>query len=29
VMDIDVQYSQVALEKLNSIAGTIKCRVLF
>lgn len=29
VMDIDVQYSQVALEKLNSIRGTIKCRVLF
>ena len=29
VMDIDVQYSQVALEKLNSIQGTIKCRVLF
>jgi D-3-phosphoglycerate dehydrogenase len=29
VMDIDVQYSQVALEKLNSIKGTIKCRVLF
>ena len=29
VMDIDVQYSQVALEKLNRIKGTIKCRVLF
>ncbi|MBT8145669.1 MAG: phosphoglycerate dehydrogenase [Gammaproteobacteria bacterium] len=29
VMDIDVQYSQMALEKLNSITGTIKCRVLF
>ena len=29
VMDIDVQYSQVALEKLNRIRGTIKCRVLF
>jgi len=29
VMDIDVQYSQMALEKLNSIRGTIKCRVLF
>ena len=29
VMDIDLQYSQVALEKLNSIRGTIKCRVLF
>ncbi len=29
VMDIDVQYSRVALEKLNSIGGTIRCRVLF
>ncbi|MCB1670725.1 MAG: phosphoglycerate dehydrogenase [Gammaproteobacteria bacterium] len=29
VMDIDVQYSKVALEKLNSIRGTIRCRVLF
>ena len=29
VMDIDVQYSQMALEKLNQIDGTIKCRVLF
>jgi D-3-phosphoglycerate dehydrogenase len=29
VMDIDVQYSEVALEKLNQITGTIRCRVLF
>lgn len=29
VMDIDVQYSEVALEKLNKITGTIRCRVLF
>jgi len=29
VMDIDVKYSKVALEKLNSIKGTIRCRVLF
>ena len=29
VMDIDSQYSQVALEKLNNINGTIRCRVLF
>lgn len=29
VMDIDSQYSRVALEKLNSIRGTIRCRVLF
>jgi len=29
VMDIDSQYSKVALEKLNSIRGTIRCRVLF
>jgi D-3-phosphoglycerate dehydrogenase len=29
VMDIDVKYSKVALEKLNAINGTIRCRVLF
>jgi D-3-phosphoglycerate dehydrogenase len=29
VMDIDLEYSKVALEKLNSIQGTIRCRVLF
>lgn len=29
VMDIDVKYSKLALEKLNAINGTIKCRVLF
>ena len=29
VMDIDVQYSEVALEKLNQVPGTIRCRVLF
>ena len=29
VMDIDVDYSDVALEKLNQVIGTIRCRVLF
>ena len=29
VIDIDVQYSELALEKLNQVAGTIRCRVLF
>ena len=29
VMDIDVRYSEVALEKLNRVPGTIRCRVLF
>lgn len=29
VMDIDVEYSEVALEKLNQISGTVRCRVLF
>lgn len=29
VMDIDVEYSKLALEKLNNISGTIRCRVLF
>jgi D-3-phosphoglycerate dehydrogenase / 2-oxoglutarate reductase len=29
VMDIDVQYSEVALQKLNQVPGTIRCRVLF
>jgi len=29
VMDIDVKYSKVALEKLKGIEGTIRCRVLF
>ena len=29
VMDIDVQYSEIALEKLNKVPGTIRCRVLF
>ena len=29
VMDIDVRYSEVALEKLNQVPGTIRCRVLF
>jgi D-3-phosphoglycerate dehydrogenase len=29
VMDIDVQYSEVALDKLNQVPGTIRCRVLF
>lgn len=29
VMDIDEQYSDIALQKLNQITGTIRCRVLF
>lgn len=29
VIDIDVQYSEMALAKLNQITGTIRCRVLF
>lgn len=29
VMDIDVQYSELALAQLNKVIGTIKCRVLF
>lgn len=29
VMDIDQQYSELALEKLNQVKGTIRCRVLF
>jgi D-3-phosphoglycerate dehydrogenase len=29
VIDIDVQYSELALAKLNNIKGTIRCRVLF
>ena len=29
VMDTDVKYSKLALEKLNHISGTIRCRVLF
>ncbi len=29
VMDIDQQYSDIALRKLNEIGGTIRCRVLF
>lgn len=29
VIDIDEQYSKLALEKLNHIDGTIRCRVLF
>jgi D-3-phosphoglycerate dehydrogenase len=29
VMDIDVEYSKVALEKLNQVKGTIRSRVLF
>jgi D-3-phosphoglycerate dehydrogenase / 2-oxoglutarate reductase len=29
VMDIDADHSDVALEKLSSIEGTIRCRVLF
>ena len=29
VTDIDVEYSKVALQKLNQVKGTIRCRVLF
>lgn len=29
VIDIDVQYSKMALDRLNQIDGTIRCRVLF
>lgn len=29
VMDIDQQYSELALEKINQVTGTIRCRVLF
>ncbi len=29
VMDIDEQYSELALEKLNEVNGTVRCRVLF
>lgn len=29
VMDIDEQYSELALDKLDGIDGTIRCRVLF
>ena len=29
VMDIDQQYSELALQKLNEVNGTIRCRVLF
>jgi len=29
VTDIDVEYSKMALDKLNRISGTIRCRVLF
>ncbi|PCJ27779.1 MAG: phosphoglycerate dehydrogenase [SAR86 cluster bacterium] len=29
VIDIDQQYSKLALEKLNQVSGTIRCRVLF
>lgn len=29
VIDIDVQYSELALTRLNKVNGTIRCRVLF
>ena len=29
VMDIDEEHSDIALDKLNSVDGTIKCRVLW
>ena len=29
VVDIDQQYSELALKRLNEVNGTIRCRVLF
>lgn len=29
VIDIDEQYSEIALARLNQVNGTIRCRVLF
>lgn len=29
VIDIDAEYSELALQKLNNIEGTLRCRVLF
>jgi D-3-phosphoglycerate dehydrogenase len=29
VIDVDADYSDIALEKLAAIDGTIRCRVLF
>ena len=29
VIDVDRDYSEVALEKLSKIAGTVRCRVFF
>ena len=29
VMDVDKAYGELALEKLKSVKGTIRCRVLF
>ena len=29
VVDIDQQYSELALQRLNEVSGTIRCRVLF
>ncbi len=29
VIDVDAEYSDLALEKLAAIDGTIRCRVLF
>ena len=29
VIDLDAQSSELALEKLSQVAGTIRCRVLF
>ncbi len=29
VVDIDAEYSDVALQQLKSIEGTMRCRVLF
>jgi D-3-phosphoglycerate dehydrogenase len=29
VIDIDAEYSEVALQKLTALEGTLRCRVLF
>ncbi len=29
VIDVDAEYSEIALQKLNTVEGTIRCRVLF
>ena len=29
VLDVDVEFSEIALEKLKQVDGTIRCRILF